>query len=167
MPINANQFILLEHRDEQKRAGVGELGNGFVWVFHRNVGNVDYLLRADDSIKAGASLLQIDGASLLNSANFCGALWSATRQERSPVTEQHRAERGLTNAGCVCQHRLENPIELSGRRANNAQHLVARGLPFQRFAQLALRLREAAFEIANGILRHRAVQPFGARRRKG
>ena len=50
---HADQLILLEHRDEQKRAGAGKFGDGFVWVFRSNVGNGDDLFCADNSIKAG------------------------------------------------------------------------------------------------------------------
>jgi hypothetical protein len=130
MPYQPNQFILLEHRHEQKRAGAGKLGDGFVWVFRGNVGNMDDLFCADDSIKAGGISAPDRWRCFIKCRKFLRRVVERNATERLPVTKQHRAERGLTNAGCICQHSLENPIELAGRRANDAQHLVARRLPF-------------------------------------
>jgi hypothetical protein len=91
------------------------LGDGFVWVFRRNVGDVDYLLRADDSIQTGSISAPDRWRLFIKCRKFLRRVVECNATERLPVTKQHRAERSLTNAGCVCQHSLKNPIELSGR----------------------------------------------------
>jgi hypothetical protein len=74
------------------------------------------------------------------------------------VADQH-AKFGLADAKGVLQDGGEDGLEPAGRTRNNAQHLGGGRQLLPRLAQLALRLREAAFEIASGVLRHRAVQP--------
>jgi hypothetical protein len=68
--------------------------------------------------------------------------------------QPHCAVAGSANPRRVRQHGLEHKPELTGRAADDLQHLVGRRLPLQGLAQLAPRLRELAFEIASGFLRH-------------
>ena len=62
-----------------------ELGDRFIGAFRREIGNVDHLLRAHESIEAGRGGAPDDGALSLKSANFRGALCSATRRKGSAV----------------------------------------------------------------------------------
>ncbi len=59
-------------------------------------------------------------------------------QVKKPIVEpRNRAEVRLTQLGRACDHGLEYRLHLCGRAADDFQHLRGRGLPLQRFAQLA------------------------------
>ena len=71
------------------------------------------------------------------------------------LEQQQSAALGFADADCACQHCLKHRLKVARGTCNDAQDLVGGRLPLQSLAQLALRLREAAFEIGSWFLPHR------------
>src|SRR5262245_46368236 len=46
------------------------------------------------------------------------------------------AERGLTDSGCICQHRIEDRLQLTGRTGDDLQYFRCSGLLLQRLGQI-------------------------------
>src|SRR5262245_31690553 len=93
--------------------------------------------------------------------------WQTVHRNRPEIIvlgEPHYREFSAADARGVFQHGLEHRPQLARRAGDDTKNLGHRRLLLPRLRQLALRLREAAFEIASGVLRHRVVQPLAVRR---
>ena len=150
---SANQLIPLEHWHQDERARPREFyqRGACVWLFCRDVGNVDDLLCLDEAAHIGWNC----GVA---PSKFFELTRSAMHRHQSKLTfleQQQSAELGFADAGCACQHCLEHRLQLAGRARDDAQAPRRSPPAAPSLAQLALRLCEAAFEIGSGFLRHR------------
>ena len=73
------------------------------------------------------------------------------------------AEFGLADARCILQDRLENRLQVSGRRADDTQNFRCSRLLLQRLVQFAGEPRDLCFLAGSGEPRRRTA--FGAMRR--
>ena len=128
-----------------------------MWIFCRDVGNVDDLPCLDEAAHIGWNRW-------VAPSKFFELTRSAMHSHQSKLTfleQQQSAALGFADAGGACQHCLKHRLKVAGGACNDAQDFVSCRLPLQSFAKLTLRLRQAAFEIGSGLLCHRAVPALG------
>src|SRR5215813_4345778 len=130
--------------------------------------------RTADSISASSTVFRsnVERLMTLSTSAVAVCCWSDSRSSLSfgigqrrvvhgggsesvALAQEKRSKLGLAEARRVRQYGLEDRLQFSRRAADNLQHLGGCRLLRARFAQLAPRLRELAFEIDRGFLRHR------------
>ena len=122
-----------------------------MWIFCRDVGNVDDFPCLDEAAHIGWNRW-------VAPSKFFELTRSAMHGLQSKLTfleQQQSAALGFADAGGACQHCLKHRLKVAGGTRDDAQHLIGGRLPLQGLAQRALRLREAAFEIGSWLVRHR------------
>src|SRR5262245_57121708 len=154
--------MLVKHRDNDERSGTTKFGGSDEI---RIALNPDLLLRP--GIKDVNRLFRPRDTA--KTASRIGDKWSTLQElgkrrryaeHRSSLdkviveTEKH-SEIGFANSRRPLQHGLEYGLKLAGRTRYDTEHRGGRRQLLPCLTQLALRLRESAFEINSGVLRHR------------
>ena len=140
---STHQLIVLQHRDREYCPIAAQIDAGYhkrmtlnVGLYSLDVGDMDYLLRDDDTPKGrvrrrleqlvACARLDIGGRRVVRSSHTEGV----------SVAEVQIAKLGLADAHGVCQHGLEHRLQLAGRARNDAEHLGSCGLLLQRFGKI-------------------------------
>ena len=134
----ADQFVFLEHRHGDKRAGTPEVSERSnrritieVGLGRSQIIDMHYLPRSRDPAETAAGI----GTDYHASADVCVVRWNVMERasaERLAVIEIEGPEFCITQPYRVRQHCLEYRLQLAGRRADDPQHIGRRGLLLQR-----------------------------------
>ena len=135
---DADQRILLEHRDRKCGAIVGKLGAGDddgvaldIGRCRPDVVDVRHLLRERRAAQGGAGMRANRRVAppLLSKCGRC--VMQRDTSELVPLAEEQAGKLGLAQARGVRQHGLEHRLQLTRRTRNDAKNLRGRGLLLQ------------------------------------
>ena len=105
-----------------------------MWIFGRDLGNVDDLPCLDEAAHIGWNRW-------VAPSKFFELTRSAMHGHQSKLTfleQQQSAALGFADAGGACQHCLKHRLQFAWRTGDDAKHLSGRCLLLPRLAQLAL-----------------------------
>src|SRR5262245_44212816 len=128
----ANEFAVLEHRHRNKSSRArgfdegNDLGSNFpnVGVVGAEIGNMNKLSGFRETIQRNSrTLLQIDHGMMSHMIDKALRAVDCDSAKDTVFEEPKVAECGLTDAGRVRQHCIENRLKLSRRARDDFQHL--------------------------------------------
>ena len=171
MPVDADyadQFVVLEHRHGDEGAGTADVSERSnrritieVGLGRSQIIDMHYLPRSRDPAETAAGI----GTDHHALANVCVGGWDVMQRasaERLAVIEIERPEFCITQPHRISQHCLEYRLQLTGRRADDPQHIGRRRLLLQRLTQiirtLAQLIEQAGVLDGNDGLRGEVLQ---------